>query len=51
MKEREIIEKSVPIGREILTRICNELKKKDSISSYTVRFILCLTLSAIDRAG
>ena len=48
---KEIIKKSALIGREILSCICIELMKKDSISSYTECFILCLTLSAIGCAG
>jgi len=36
-----IVEKSIPIGREILRRVCIELMKKNSLSGYTERFILC----------
>jgi len=46
-----IVEKSIPIGREILRRVCIELMKKNSLSGYTERFVLCLTLSAVGRAG
>jgi len=32
---------AIPIGREILRRDCIELMKKNSLSGYTERFILC----------